>query len=149
MLARHRATLLDRCAGLDGDALARRAVPPSALSLLGLVRHLTEVERGWLRNTVAGQRLGYLYCADDDPDGDFDGALPEHAERDIAAYRREVAAADAAIAGLGLDHLGTHPVTGDSYSLRFVLLHLIEEYAQHNGHADLLRECVDGRTGHP
>ncbi|UGT61494.1 DinB family protein [Nocardia asteroides] len=146
-LARQRATLLDRCAGLDGEQLARRAVPPSTLSLLGLIRHLSEVERGWLRTTAAGERLGYLYCATDNPDGDFDDADPANAATDFATYHRETTAADLAVEHLALDHDGHHPITGEPYSLRWIYLHLLEEYARHNGHADLLRQCVDGRTG--
>ncbi|MFC8044790.1 DinB family protein [Nocardia sp. NPDC057353] len=146
-IAHQRATLLDRCAGLNGEQLARRAIPPSTLSLLGLVRHLAEVERGWLRTTAAGEQLGYLYCATDNPDGDFDDARPADAADDFAAYHRETAAADAAIRDLALDHEGRHPITGTPYALRWIYLHLLEEYARHNGHADLLRQCVDGRTG--
>lgn len=146
-LAHQRATLLDRCAGLDAEQLTRRAIPPSTLSLLGLVRHLAEVERGWLRSTAAGEELPYLYCAADNPDGDFDDTDPDGAAADFATYHRETAAADAATAHLALDHEGRHPITGTPYSLRWIHLHLLEEYARHNGHADLLRQCLDGRTG--
>ncbi len=142
----HRQTLLAKCAGLGAAQLRQRAVPPSALSLHGLVRHMAEVERGWLRGAAAGQRLGYLYCAETDPNGDFDNVDIADPAADFAVYRQETRLADAAVAELSLDHRCRHPA-GTEYSLRWVYLHLIEEYARHNGHADLLRERVDGRTG--
>ncbi|MFI6308750.1 DinB family protein [Nocardia fusca] len=145
-LDRHRQTLLGKCAGLDAARLACRSAPPSALSLLGLVRHLAEVERGWLRMAAAGEQLDYLYCSAADPDGDIDNAGSADPAIDFAVYRREIRLADAAVAELGLDHRCHHP-NGTEYSLRWVYLHLIEEYARHNGHADLLRERIDGRTG--
>lgn len=145
-LDHHRRTLLDRCAGLDAAQLARRGAPPSSLSLHGLVRHLAEVERGWLRMAAAGERLEYLYCSLDNPDGDFDDAGSADPAVDFATYEHEIRLADAAVAGLPLDHRCRHP-NGTEYSLRWVYLHLIEEYARHNGHADLLRELIDGRTG--
>ncbi|WP_083872480.1 DinB family protein [Nocardia testacea] len=117
-----------------------------ALSLLGLVRHLAEVECGWLRMAAAGEQLDYLYCSAPDPDGDIDSAGSTDPASDFAVYRREIRLADAAVAELGLDHRCRHP-NGTEYSLRWVYLHLIEEYARHNGHADLLRERIDGRTG--
>lgn len=142
----HRQTLLAKCSGLGTAQLKQCAIPPSSLSLHGLVRHMSEVERGWLRITAAGQRLAYLYCADTDPNGDFDGIGTADPAADFAVYRRETELADAAVAELPLDHRCRHPA-GPEYSLRWVYLHLIEEYARHNGHADLLREQIDGSTG--
>ena len=144
----HRATLLRKCEGLTGEQLARRAVPPSSLSLLGLVRHMAEVERSWFRSRFRGHAdLGYLYCSDEYPDGDFDLTDPDRAEQDLAAYRRECELADAAVADAGLDDTYTFQRTGTPMDLRWIYLHMIEEYARHNGHADFLRELIDGVTG--
>ncbi|MFF6998256.1 DinB family protein [Streptomyces sp. NPDC008313] len=142
-LTNYRMTLRMKCEGLDAEQLARRSVPPSTMSLLGLVRHLAEVERDW-RNWIGdGEPLPKLYGR---RDADFDEAVAEQAQVD-AAYgdlEREQAATDAALAG--------HPDLGerlgeDGISVRELLVHRIEEYARHCGHADLLRECVDGRVG--
>jgi uncharacterized damage-inducible protein DinB len=146
-LAYHRQTLLMKCAGLSAAQLASRPVSPSALSLHGLVRHLAEVEREWLRRCVAGQDVPYLYCSDDNIDGDFDDVDDADAATDLAAFARECALADEAAAGRPLDARFIHETSGVELDLRWVYLHLIEEYARHNGHADLLREHIDGATG--
>jgi len=146
-LDRHRDTLRWKCAGLRADQLRLRAVPPSRMSLLGLVRHLSEVERGWFRIAAAGLPLDYLYCAEDDPAGDFDHVDDADPETAFAVHRAEAAAADAAVAELPLEHTFVFPPGGRTYSLRWVYIHVIEEYARHNGHADLLRERIDGHTG--
>jgi len=144
----HRSTLLHKCQALAGEQLARRAVPPSSLSLLGLVRHMTEVERAWFRRRVAGQTgLGSLYCSDEFPDGDFDLAEPDGAEAGFAAFRQECGLAREAAAGRPLDGTFTHERYHRPIDLRWVYLHMTEEYARHNGHADLLRERIDGVTG--
>ena len=142
-LTNYRMTLRMKCEGLDPEQLARRSVPPSTMSLLGLVRHLAEVERDW-RNWIS----------DDDPlpklygerDADFDSVRAEQAEVD-AAYAdlaREQAATDAALA----EHPDLGELLGrDRIAVRELLVHRVEEYARHCGHADLLRECVDGRVG--
>jgi uncharacterized damage-inducible protein DinB len=144
----HRATLLWKCSGLDGAQLTARPVHSSTLSLLGLVRHMSEVERGWFRKRFAGQPdLGYLYCSDEFPDGDFDLGDAAGAERDFAAFKAECAAADEAAAGRSLDDTFGSPRDGRPMDLRWIYLHMIEEYARHNGHADLLRELIDGVTG--
>jgi uncharacterized damage-inducible protein DinB len=122
--------------------MARRSVPPSTLSLLGLVRHLAEVERGWFRRRLAGQDAPKLYG---DEDADFDGAVPdpEVVAQAWAAWRAEVAFAERFVAEApNLDLTGP-----DGTVLREVLVHMIEEYARHNGHADFLRERIDGRVG--
>jgi uncharacterized damage-inducible protein DinB len=137
-----RLTLELKCAGLDAEAMARRSVPPSTLSLLGLVRHLAEVERGWFRRRLAGQDAPKLYG---DGDADFDGAVPdpEVVAQAWAAWRAEVAFAERFVAEApNLDLTGP-----DGTVLREVLVHMIEEYARHNGHADFLRERIDGRVG--
>ncbi len=144
----HRATLLFKGQGLTGEQLARRAVPPSTLSLLGLVRHMAEVERSWFRTRFAGQTdLGYLYCSDEYPDGDFDLTDPAAAEADLRTFVSECELADAAARGRSLDDTFILPRTGTPMDLRWIYLHMIEEYARHNGHADILREQTDGATG--
>jgi uncharacterized damage-inducible protein DinB len=143
----YRGTLLDKCAGLTGEQLARRAVPPSSLSLLGLLRHMTEVERGWFRRRIGGQAAGHVYCTEQRPDADFDDALPASAEADYAAYLRELDLARAAAAGQGLDKTFVHGRHQAEMNVRWVYVHMIEEYARHVGHADLIRERIDGRTG--
>lgn len=144
MLRWHRSTLLQRCAGLTGEQLAEASVPPSNLSLLGLIRHLAKVERTWFRQRVTGDLVAALY----DPartDVDFEELDPAGAEQDYAQLLEECRLADTAVADLGLDHTFDHG--GQTYSLRLVYLHMIGEYARHNGHADLIRERVDGVTG--
>ena len=119
------------------------------MSLLGLVRHMAEVERSWFRRVLAGQEAPDLFCTDEDRDGDWNGAVPDPAVVDQAwqAWRAEVRFADDFISGtgdLGVRGLG---VDAEGITLRWVLVHMIEEYARHCGHADLLRETVDGRVG--
>ena len=150
-----RLTLEMKCAGLDAEQMARRAVEPSTMSLLGLVRHLAEGERDTFRVVLAGQDVPRLYCSDTDRDGDFDGAVPD--PRVVAeaweAWRSEVDFATRFVAAApsldvtGDDPLNQHGSGGGSMSLREVLVGMIEEYARHMGHADLLRERIDGRIG--
>jgi uncharacterized damage-inducible protein DinB len=148
----YRQTLEMKCAGLDAAALARRSVPPSDMSLLGLVRHLADVERRWFRQVLAGEDAPYLFRTDDDRDAAFSGALPSSSLVAEAwdAWRAEVANADRFVneaPDLGLTGwLGAEP-TDEEISLREVLVHMIEEYARHCGHADLLRERIDGKVG--
>ncbi|MEU9482884.1 DinB family protein [Streptomyces decoyicus] len=142
----HRDTLLAKCAGLTPDQLVEASAPPSALTLLGLVRHMAYVERIWFRTRFLGQRIGGLYCTDDNPDADFHDADPAGAERDVAVFRAEIEACDKAVADRGLDETFS-PRPGRTLSLRWIYVHMIEEYARHNGHADLLRERIDGVTG--
>jgi hypothetical protein len=150
-----RLTLELKCAGLDADAMARRSVEPSTMSLLGLVRHLAEMERAGFRVMMAGQEVPRLYCSDTDRDGDFDGAVPDPQVVAQAwdAWRAEVDFATRFVAEApslditGDDPLNQHGSGGGSMSLRQVLVGTIEEYARHMGHADLLRERIDGRIG--
>jgi uncharacterized damage-inducible protein DinB len=145
----HRATLLWKCAGLTDAQLRQRAVPTSTLSLHGLVRHLTDVERGWFRSFL-GEYVEPLYAGDDDPDGDFDNVDTADVAVDLARYRTEVDALRAALASHSLDEtvLDSHEIEGDTtYSLRWIYGHMVEEYVRHNGHADLIREAIDGATG--
>ncbi len=143
-----RLTLQLKCQGLDAAQLARRAVEPSTMSLLGLVRHMAEVERGWFRRRFAAQDVPKRYQSDTEPDGDFDGAVADQAVVDEAwaAWRDEVAFAEQFARDTDLDFVGRDG-DGTPISLRELLVHMIEEYARHNGHADLLRERIDGRIG--
>lgn len=150
-----RLTLEMKCAGLDAEAMARRSVEPSTMSLLGLVRHLAEVERATFRRLMAGQDAPRLFCSETDRDGDFDGAVadPRVVAQAWEAWRAEVDFATRFVAGApGLDITGDDPLNqhgsgGGRTSLREVLVGMIEEYARHLGHVDLLRERIDGRVG--
>lgn len=140
-----RATLLNKCAGLSGEQLTRRAVPPSALSLLGLIRHLTDVERTWFRRRVCGESVPSLYSRPHTSDAAFVEVNPDQAPADIDALIAEWSACRDAVATLPLDTAFNSERWG-TMSLRWVYLHLIREYALHIGHADLLRERIDGRV---
>jgi Protein of unknown function (DUF664) len=150
-----RLTLEMKCAGLDADEMARRSVPPSTMSLLGLVRHLADTERATFRELLAGQDVPRLFGSDTDRDGDFDGAVPD--PRVVAeawdAWRAEVDFAERfvneapSLDVTGDDPLNEHGSGGGSMSLREALVGMIEEYARHMGHADFLRERIDGRIG--
>jgi len=142
----NRGTLALKCEGLSDDQLRQRAVPPSSLSLLGLVRHMAEVERNWFRPVLGGEPMALIFA----PDMDWEAAFREVATADVAeAFRiwraecdhaRELVAAAPSLDVTGFRRSGY-------VSLRWVLTHMIEEYARHNGHADLLRERLDGSTG--
>jgi hypothetical protein len=139
----HRATLARKCAGLSDEQLRRCPVPPSTLSLLGLVRHLTEIERLYIRHGFAGEGLSPLqYVTDEEPEGDFD--LLDDVRVSLAAWEEHVAAARAHVARApDLDARGAR----SPETLRWVLAKVVQEYARHNGHADLLRQALDGATG--
>jgi hypothetical protein len=144
-LAWERATLLNICAGLTGDQLASRPMPPSTLSLLGLVRHAAKVERIWFRQRAAAETVEPMYDLALAKDTDFDDGSAASAEADFLRLQAEWALADAAVAALPFDHAF---VLGDeTWSLRMVYVHMIGEYSRHNGHADLLRQGIDGVTG--
>jgi uncharacterized damage-inducible protein DinB len=144
----HRATLAMKCDGLSTEQLRQRAVPPSSLSLLGLVRHMAEVERGWFRRTLNGEEAGQLYCSEADPDGDFDHVDDAEPAEAFAAWRAECDHARELLAAApSLDATGARQRRGEPVSLRWILVHMIEEYARHNGHADFLRERIDGSVG--
>ena len=147
-LRAQRLTLQIKCEGLDAEQLARRAVEPSTLSLLGLLRHMAEVERKWFRQRFAGQDVPNRYQSELEPDADFDGAVADQAVVDEAwaAWREEVAFAERFVRDKDLDLVGRDGA-GEPISLRELLVHMIEEYARHNGHADLIRERIDGRIG--
>ncbi len=145
----HRATLRWKCENLTPEQLAVRAVPSSALSLLGIVRHLAEVERSWFDRVGGVKPRPGIYFTDAEPDLDFDGAVadPEVVRQAFADWEAEIANARAVAQRTPLEAMHVHPRTGDSISHRWVLVHMIEEYARHNGHADFLREAIDGATG--
>jgi len=144
----YRQTLPFKVGGLNADQLCRRSVPPSTLNLIGVVRHLSKVERYWFGTIAAGTEGGFLYC-ESDPDGDFNQTDPSTAMADLQRHADEVAAARSHAATItdldqplpGLRH-------GERVNLRWVFLHMIEEYARHLGHVDLLREAIDGSTGY-
>jgi uncharacterized damage-inducible protein DinB len=142
----HRETLAAKCAGLSDEDLRRRTTP-SSLSLLSLVRHMAEVERAWFRRVLDGQDVPLVWS----PDGNFQVAYDvtgaDTAEA-FAAWQAEIAHGRRIEAAAGsLDVVGVDRRTGEEYSLRRVLVHLVQEYARHNGHADLIREGIDGVTG--
>ena len=147
----YRATLELKCDGLSAEQLADTNVAPSPLSLLGLVRHMADVELGWFRHLVGGAPKNYRYYDEggEDPDLDFHGAVADQAVVDDAfdAWHAEIAHAREVIAGRSLDDTFVSSRTGEVFSLRWVLVHMIEEYARHCGHADFLRERIDGATG--
>jgi len=145
----YRLTMEMKCAGLDAEQLARRSVPPSTMSLLGLIRHMADVERNWFRRVMAGEDAPPLYWTDGEADVDWTGAIadPVVVAQAWDAWRGEVGYADRYVNGAGdLGIRGTMR-DGKTISLREVLVHMIEEYARHCGHADLLRERIDGRVG--
>jgi uncharacterized damage-inducible protein DinB len=141
----HRATLLWKCDGLEDAQLKLRTVEPSSMSLLGLVRHMTEVERNWFRRVLDGQDAPALYYDEANPDGDFDDVDDADVTADLARFAAELDAVRTIAAAHGLDHTGVR--RGEEVSLRWIYVHMIEEYARHNGHADLIRERIDGTTG--
>jgi hypothetical protein len=143
-----RATLAMKCDGLTEEQLRDQAVPPSRLSLLGLVRHMAEIERNWFPPLLAGEEMGGLWAerAALDPEPAFDEVMTADVAAAFAAWQRECdRARDLVASAASLDVTGMRG--GARFSLRWVMIHLIEEYARHNGHADLLRERIDGSTG--
>ncbi len=145
----HRATLLMKCEGLTSEQLKTRAAEPSDLTLLGLVRHMSEVERGWFRRHAAREDVDFHYCTDEEPDADLLSLDTADAAADLAHFVEECRRCREATATLSLDDVvpsrGHHAEW--TRNIRWIYLHMIEEYARHNGHADLLRERIDGATG--
>ncbi|WP_328417365.1 MULTISPECIES: DinB family protein [unclassified Micromonospora] len=143
----HRATLALKCDGLSDEELRRQSMPPSSLSLLGLVRHLAEVERAWFRRVIDGEDVGLVWSATGDYQQAYDASSATRAEA-FDAWQREVEhARRIERAAPSLDVTGHNARSGEDVSLRLVMLHLIHEYARHNGHADFLREGIDGTVG--
>ncbi len=149
-LDNQRQTLLQICAGLSADQLKTRSAAPSSLSLLGLVRHLAGAERWWFRVNVAGMDLDDLYFTEDNPEGEFDDVDDADPTADFGVFATEVELSRQVVAGRSLDDTfwsASHPLVDRppvELDLRWVFVHLIAEYARHNGHADLLRERIDG-----
>lgn len=145
-----RQTLLMKCAGLIAEQLKQCSAAPSTLTLHGLVRHMAEVERGWFRIGFAGQAISALYSTEAWPTADFDDLAAADPATDFATFAEEVRLARAVTAERSLDDTFVArraPRQGMVISLRWIYVHMIEEYARHNGHADLLRECIDGVMG--
>ncbi|MGN9761477.1 DinB family protein [Streptomyces sp. SD31] len=145
----HRQTLAWKCEGLTETQLKTASVEPSELTLLGLVRHMALVERYWFHEILLGEDLGVLYSTEEDPDGDFHFTEADTWEEAHATWQAEIENARRNAAGVGLDSIskGRSRRTGEEFNLRWIITHMIEEYARHNGHADLIRERLDGATG--
>jgi uncharacterized damage-inducible protein DinB len=141
----HRATLLWKCDGLTDDQLKTASAPPSKMTLLGLVRHMAEVERGWFAEFF-GLDETWIFCTEDDADGDWDNLADADSAADLETLRREIATYREHAPRFSLDDRHTDS-RGREFGLRWVYTHMIEEYARHNGHADLIRERIDGATG--
>jgi uncharacterized damage-inducible protein DinB len=152
-LGNYRLTLGLKCDGLTPEQLAARSVPPSTMSLLGLVRHMARVENSWFQRVAQASGKDRIYWSAEDDDHDFNAVEPTQACVDDAftSWRREIGAAEEWFAGVAESDLGRElPIPGrdgQTVSIRDLVVHMIEEYARHCGHADLLRECLDGRTG--
>jgi hypothetical protein len=143
----HRATLAMKCEGLSDDDLRRTSMPPSTLSLLGLVRHMAEVERTWFRIVINGEDIPLVWSDEGDYQVAYDASTATRSEA-FDAWQAEVEhARRIERSAESLDVTGHQPKWGEDVSLRLVMLHLIHEYARHNGHADLLREAIDGTVG--
>lgn len=141
----HRATLARKCEGLTDEQAATASVPPSSFTLIGLVQHLAEVERNWFRR-VLGERVSTIYPPQaNGMDNGFDVAAGSSLSAALDTWRAEVSAATSSCADRPLTDVGS--IHGQEVSLRWIYVHMIEEYARHNGHADLLRERIDGVTG--
>lgn len=142
----HRATLAAKCEDLTADQLRTASVPPSDLTLLGLVRHMAEVERAWFVRRMAGLKTGPVYSTEEDPDADFHHSPDADPAEAFATWQTEIAEARKHAASRSLDEV-CRTGRGEDVSLRWIYVHMIEEYARHNGHADLIRERIDGVTG--
>jgi hypothetical protein len=143
----HRQTFELKCAGVSREQMSERVIPPSRLTLHGLARHLAGVEGWWFHHQFAGEQWSQLYYSDDDPDQDFEHLTGDPAEV-FAVWRRECVRSREIVANAAsLDETGVHARDGKPVSLRRIMVHMIAEYARHNGHADLLRERIDGATG--
>jgi uncharacterized damage-inducible protein DinB len=138
----HRDTLLWKCSGLTDEQLALRSTEPSSMSLLGVLRHLTEVERSWFAKRIAGEQVTPIFYSKENRDGDWDDLGAHSVDEVVETWQAACARSREITAARPLDFEGTE---GEwTFSLRWLLLHMIEEYARHNGHADLIRERIDG-----
>ncbi len=143
-LAFHRETVRVKCEGLTDEQMKLRSVPPATLSPLGMVRHLAEVEAFWWREVVEGKPV-QVYCDDDNRDADFDFPADAAVAEAWSTWDAQVAHADEVLAKHQLDDVVKE--RDNDNSIRWIMVHLIEEYARHNGHLDLLRQSIDGVTG--
>ncbi|MCX5343495.1 DinB family protein [Streptomyces atratus] len=144
----YRATLAQKCEGLDDERLREASVEPSPISLLGLVQHMAEVERNWFRRVLVQEEAPPIFNPDADPsadDGGFDLVEGAGYDEALSLWQAEVERARANCAARSLDD--TSPFMGGQVTLRWIYTHMIGEYARHCGHADLIRERIDGRTG--
>jgi uncharacterized damage-inducible protein DinB len=152
-LRNYRLTLGLKCDGLTPEQLATRSVPPSSMSLLGLVRHMAAVEHSWFQRVAQATGEDRIYRSEEDRDLDFNGAVgtQECVDDAFATWKREIVKAEDWFAGVPESDLGQEMSIpgrdGEQVSVRDMVVHMVEEYARHCGHADLLRECIDGRTG--
>jgi hypothetical protein len=144
----YRGTVLYKCDGLTPAQLKLHPVSTSHLSLLGIIRHMTFVEQAWCENSFAGKDVVEYYKREDDRDADFKDLDSVAIEVVVELYLHSIAASRALLAGHELDEMAAMPRRGREVDLRWIYLHLIEEYARHCGHADLLRELVDGTVGY-
>jgi hypothetical protein len=143
----HRATLAMKCDGLSDDELRRPSMPPSTLTLLGLVRHMAEVERTWFRRVINAEDIPLRWSDDGDFQAAYDASASTRSEA-FEAWQAEVEhSRRIEREAESLDVIGYQASWGEDVSLRLVMLHLIHEYARHNGHADFLREAIDGTVG--
>ena len=142
-----RITLNQKCDGLTKEQLRERSAPPSTLSLLGLVRHMADVERGWFQRTLAGEDVPAIYYSDTDRDGEFDNVDTADVEDAFTKWQAQCERSRQIASEHELEDTGRHS-SGEMHSLRWILIHMIEEYSRHNGHADLLRERIDGAVGY-
>ena len=145
----HRATLLMKCDGLSAEQLRTHSVPPSNLTLLGMLRHLVEVEIDWFRNVFKGEEIEPIYFGEGRWNDDFDDLLGAEPAQVLERYHAACEGSRQVVRVASLDDVSKKASqrTGRHFSLRWIMLHMIEEYARHNGHADLLREAIDGSTG--
>ena len=145
----HRDTFAWKCSGLTAEQLKERPVPPSRLSLLGMLRHLTEVERGWFQKSFLGREIQPIYYSDVRPDDDFDATDDQDPDEAYRVWQEACQESRRIVAGAPLDAEGTPGKSADGSrpTLRWIMIHILEEYARHNGHADLIRERIDGATG--
>ena len=144
-LHHQRQFLLRKAEGLTEEQMRTASCPPSDLTMLGLIRHLTDVERGWGQRAVGGQNAPPLYYSDEDPDGDFQPPDDATSEMAIARFKQMIEEVEPVYAAAELDDMEDHERA--FYSVRWILVHLIEEYARHLGHADLIRQAIDGQVG--
>ena len=147
-----RTTFAQKLVGLSADQLRVRAVAPSAMSMLGLVRHHAEGERGLMQILLLGEQHPSWWVTDETPELDWDGVDDADVEADLTRWLDAVdASREAEVLVPSLDQVSAGPELYPGQgpvNLRWVLVHLVEEYARHNGHADLLRERLDGHTGY-